>query len=153
MGLLKAFCKHLCPSETCPYKQELLGQSKKEPTPPYLPPPKKGGINESHDKTELGWSFDDIVKRAFLMLDKRYENMLTENNQSISIKIEYNLDKDDDESGWSSRKELQIYRYYDSGMSACEIFKSNDDEEDLEKRWKELVHKLNYFDNTYREEY
>ena len=87
------------------------------------------------------------------MLDKRYENMLTENNQSISIKIEYNLDKDDNGSGWSSRKELQIYRYYDSGMSACEIFKSNDDEEDLEKRWKELVHKLNYFDNTYREEY
>ena len=26
MGLFKAFCKHLCPSETCPYKKELLAK-------------------------------------------------------------------------------------------------------------------------------
>ena len=155
MGLLKAFCKHLCPSETCPYKQELLGSknSGQEPTPPQLPLPKKG-VNESHDKVELGWSFDDVVKRAFLMLDKRYENMLTENHQSIQVRLEYNLNRTGkEERSWDSRKELYIFRYYDSGMSASEIFKSGDDEETMKEKWKELIHRIDYFDKDFREEY
>ena len=160
MGLFKAFCKHLCPSETCPYKKELLAKEialpkpkeKEEATLP-LPAPNKG-VNESHDKVELGWSFDDVVKRAFLMLEKRYENMLTENHQSIQVRLEYNLNRTGkEERSWDSRKELYIFRYYDSGMSASEIFKSGDDEETMKEKWKELIHRIDYFDKDFREEY
>ena len=156
MKLFRAFCKHLCPSESCPYKRELLGinnalPAKKEEGKVEVP---DKGINESYNKKELGYTFDDIVKRAFLMLDKRYENMLTESNQSIQVKLEYNLEeKYNDTRTWHSRKELWIYRYYDTNMSASETFRSRESEEELEKKWKELIFKLDYFDKKKVEEY
>ena len=54
-------------------------REKEEATPP-LPAPDRG-VNESHDKVELGWSFDDVVKRAFLMLEKRYENKVYQHSE------------------------------------------------------------------------
>ncbi len=160
MKLFKAFCKHLCPSETCPYKRELAKgialpkpKEKEEATPP-LPAPNKG-VNESHDKVELGWSFDDVVKRAFLMLEKRYENMVTKDrHQSIQVRIEYDLDRTDkNEESWNPRKELYIFRYYDTGMSASERFKSTDNEETMREKWRELIHRIDYFDKDFRKEY
>jgi hypothetical protein len=89
------------------------------------------------------------------MLEKRYENMVTKDrHQSIQVRIEYDLDRTDkNEESWNPRKELYIFRYYDTGMSASERFKSTDNEETMREKWRELIHRINYFDKDFRKEY
>ncbi len=161
-SILKLFCKHICPSKTCQHRKELRGEKEEVNTPAPvpvttpLPPPKLStGINESHNKVELGYTFEDIYKRSLLLLEKRYKTKMTENHQSVEVRFDIDLDKSDDRRHWEYRKRIWIYRYYSSDMSTSEYFKSTETEEELETKWKNLMYKLNYFDNdkTIKEEF